>query len=157
VAQAPGLNDEWFKSLISPQLNVHVVKASTYALLQHSKAALVTSGTATLETALLNVPQVVCYKGSPITYANWSTSAYNDFTFNATGIGNVSKTGFSKFGVRNPNYDVANTPPTWSSGVTSHMQCYFSDEAGTTSDPKLVVTYSLGGSAGSLLLLGIGT
>jgi lipid-A-disaccharide synthase len=69
VAQAPGLNDEWFNSLISPQLNVHVVKASTYALLQHSKAALVTSGTATLETALLNVPQVVCYKGSPITYA----------------------------------------------------------------------------------------
>ncbi|MCX6202897.1 MAG: lipid-A-disaccharide synthase [Bacteroidetes bacterium] len=69
VAQAPGLNDEWFNALIAPQLNVHVVKASTYALLQHSKAALVTSGTATLETALLNVPQVVCYKGSAITYA----------------------------------------------------------------------------------------
>ena len=43
--------------------------ANTYAILQHSKAALVTSGTATLETALLNVPEIVCYKGNPITLA----------------------------------------------------------------------------------------
>ena len=69
VAQAPGVNDQWFQSLIQPQLNVHIVKSNTYALLKHSKAALVASGTATLETALLNVPQVVCYKGSSITYA----------------------------------------------------------------------------------------
>ncbi len=69
VAQAPGINDEWFKSLINPQLNVSIVKSNTYALLQHSIAALVASGTATLETALFNVPQVVCYKGSPITFA----------------------------------------------------------------------------------------
>jgi lipid-A-disaccharide synthase len=48
---------------------VHVVVANTYAILQHSKAALVTSGTATLETALLNVPEIVCYKGNPITLA----------------------------------------------------------------------------------------
>jgi lipid-A-disaccharide synthase len=46
-----------------------VVAANTYAILQHSKAALVTSGTATLETALLNVPEIVCYKGNPITLA----------------------------------------------------------------------------------------
>jgi lipid-A-disaccharide synthase len=45
------------------------VAANTYAILQHSKAALVTSGTATLETALLNVPEIVCYKGNPITLA----------------------------------------------------------------------------------------
>ena len=69
VAQAPGVNDQWFQSLIQPQLNVHIVKSNTYALLRHSKAALVASRTATLETALLNVPQVVCYKGSSITYA----------------------------------------------------------------------------------------
>ena len=69
VAQAPGLDDDWFASLIPHQPNVHVVKASTYALLQHSQAALVTSGTATLETALLGVPEVVCYKGNSITLA----------------------------------------------------------------------------------------
>lgn len=45
-----------------------LVTDQTYALLEHSQAALVTSGTATLETALLNVPQVVCYKGSPLSY-----------------------------------------------------------------------------------------
>lgn len=67
VAQAPGLDDAWFASLIHPSNNIHIVKDNTYALLNHSKAALVTSGTATLETALLNVPEVVCYKGNPIT------------------------------------------------------------------------------------------
>lgn len=92
--------------------------------------------------------------GSPITYASWSTSAYNAFTFNATGRGNVSLTGISKFGARNANYDVANTPPTWSSGATSHMQCYFSDEAGTSSDPKLVVTYTVASaSSGNMFMV----
>ena len=67
VAQAPGLDDAWFESLIPSSHNIHIVKGNTYALLNHSKAALVTSGTATLETALLNVPEVVCYKGNPIT------------------------------------------------------------------------------------------
>ena len=67
VAQAPGLSDEWFNALIPSLPNVHIVKNNTYAILNHSKAALVTSGTATLETALLNVPEVVCYKGNNIT------------------------------------------------------------------------------------------
>lgn len=53
--------------------NVSIVFDQTYALLLHSQAALVTSGTATLETALYNVPQVVCYKAHRITYiiARW--------------------------------------------------------------------------------------
>ncbi len=73
VAQAPGLADDWFASQISNAPNVHIVKNNTYALLNHSKAAMVTSGTATLETALLNVPEVVCYKGNPVTLflAKW--------------------------------------------------------------------------------------
>ena len=69
VAQAPGIDATWFNTLIPNLPNVHVVAANTYAILQHSKAALVTSGTATLETALLNVPEIVCYKGNPITLA----------------------------------------------------------------------------------------
>ena len=67
VAQAPGLADDWFNALMPNLPNVHIVKNNTYAILNHSKAALVTSGTATLETALLNVPEVVCYKGNRIT------------------------------------------------------------------------------------------
>ena len=69
IAQAPGLDDDWFKQLVPSQNNIHIVKDNTYALLNHSKAALVTSGTATLETALLGVPEIVCYKGNPITLA----------------------------------------------------------------------------------------
>ena len=48
---------------------IEIVYGQTYNLLKHAYAALVTSGTATLETALLNVPQVVCYKGNFISYA----------------------------------------------------------------------------------------
>ncbi|MBF9253865.1 lipid-A-disaccharide synthase [Pontibacter sp. 172403-2] len=49
--------------------NIKIVYDQTYDLLAHAKAALVTSGTATLETALFGVPQVVCYKTSAISYA----------------------------------------------------------------------------------------
>ena len=68
IAQAPGLDDEWFASLVPSHKNVHIVKDNTYALLNHSVAAIVTSGTATLETALFQVPEVVCYKGGKISY-----------------------------------------------------------------------------------------
>lgn len=82
--------------------------------------------------------------GSPITYTNWTTNgSYNDFTFNATGIGNISKTGISKFGARNANHDVAASSPTWSAFSSYYLQGYFAEAAGTTSDPKLVVTYSV--------------
>src|SRR5690606_24435253 len=48
--------------------NVHLIHGETYDLLSIATAALVTSGTATLETALFEVPEVVCYKGSSISY-----------------------------------------------------------------------------------------
>jgi lipid-A-disaccharide synthase len=49
--------------------NVRLIENDAYNLLINSKAAVVTSGTATLETALLNVPQVVIYKTSAISYS----------------------------------------------------------------------------------------
>ena len=49
---------------LSEKLEVDVIIDNTYFILNSSKAAIVTSGTATLETALLNVPQLVCYKTS---------------------------------------------------------------------------------------------
>ena len=60
LAAAPGLDDDFYKKYASG-LDVKIVRNQTYRLLQHSSAALVTSGTATLETALFRVPQVVCY------------------------------------------------------------------------------------------------
>jgi len=68
VACAPGLDPSLYEALTRGYPNVSTVTGKTYALLQQSTAALVTSGTATLETALLGVPQVVCYKGSTISY-----------------------------------------------------------------------------------------
>lgn len=68
VAKAPGQPDDFYTPLLAPYPNVSSVRNDTYALLMQARAALVTSGTATLETALFGVPEVVCYKGSKISY-----------------------------------------------------------------------------------------
>ncbi len=68
VAQAPGLDDSFYTPFLAAYQNVLTVRNQTYDLLLQAKAALVTSGTATLETALFGVPEVVCYKGSSISY-----------------------------------------------------------------------------------------
>jgi len=67
IAGAPSLDKEFYQKYVDE--NVHFVSNKTYDLLRCSRAALVTSGTATLETALLNIPEVVCYRGSKISYA----------------------------------------------------------------------------------------
>ncbi|MBU6158347.1 MAG: lipid-A-disaccharide synthase [Bacteroidetes bacterium] len=68
IAKAPGIEENFYDEFIAKTSNVSYVSNQTYALLQQATAALVTSGTATLETALFGVPQVVCYKGSRISY-----------------------------------------------------------------------------------------
>ncbi|RYF89381.1 MAG: lipid-A-disaccharide synthase [Chitinophagaceae bacterium] len=68
LGKAPGLEASFYQELVAPYKNVAAVANKTYELLQHSTAALVTSGTATLETALFAVPEVVCYKGSKLSY-----------------------------------------------------------------------------------------
>ncbi len=67
VAGAPSIPAEFYKRFPGNS-GVRVVINQTYDLLSHSRAALVTSGTATLETALMEVPQVVCYKGNALSY-----------------------------------------------------------------------------------------
>ncbi len=69
LAQAPGLEDNFYTDYIKNYPNVYSIKNNTYALLANAKAAIVTSGTATLETALFAVPEVICYKGNAISYA----------------------------------------------------------------------------------------
>ena len=61
LAGAPSLEDKYYEQFVKGT-PVRMVRNKTYQLLSHSTAALVTSGTATLETALFNVPQVVCYE-----------------------------------------------------------------------------------------------
>lgn len=67
VAGAPSMPDEVYTEIIG-QTNIPLIRNETYSLLEHAHAALVTSGTATLETALFKVPQVVCYSGNKLSY-----------------------------------------------------------------------------------------
>lgn len=66
IAGAPSIDTEFYHQFLNS--HIKIISNQTYNLLRISKAALVTSGTATLETALLNVPEVVCYEGSQISY-----------------------------------------------------------------------------------------
>ncbi len=78
IAEAPSIPSEVYGDIIReakdkirspvPPVSVGRVQGQTYALLAHAGAALVTSGTATLETALFQVPEVVCYKGGKLSY-----------------------------------------------------------------------------------------
>lgn len=62
IAGAPAMTDEDYKPYLKGR-DIPVIYGQTYRLLKQSQAALVTSGTATLETAILKIPQVVCYSG----------------------------------------------------------------------------------------------
>jgi lipid-A-disaccharide synthase len=68
VAEAPGQDSAFYDEILKKYPQVGRVSNQTYSLLRHSYAACVTSGTATLETALFAVPELVCYKGSSISY-----------------------------------------------------------------------------------------
>jgi lipid-A-disaccharide synthase len=68
VAKAPGVSDDFYSPLLADYPNVSTTSNATYAVLMQAEAALVTSGTATLETALFGVPEVVCYKGNKLSY-----------------------------------------------------------------------------------------
>jgi lipid-A-disaccharide synthase len=68
VAGAPGMDPGFYAPLMAPYPNVSLLQNQTYDLLSKADAALVTSGTATLETALFGVPEVVCYKASWLSY-----------------------------------------------------------------------------------------
>ncbi len=66
IAGAPSVEEEFYAQTLSAlpdslHSRVHIIQNQTFRLLSHAEAALVTSGTATLETALFDVPQVVCY------------------------------------------------------------------------------------------------
>lgn len=67
IAQAPSLPMSSYQPYINGK-NVKVIQHATYRILKQAKAAIVTSGTATLETGLLGVPQIVCYRANVISY-----------------------------------------------------------------------------------------
>jgi len=77
-----------------------------------------------------------------IPYASWSTTGFNDFALNASGLAAISKTGVTKLGVLH-HFDFDNTSPTWASNTNaSGLWANFAETTGTTTDPKLVVTFT---------------
>lgn len=90
--------------------------------------------------ALEDYDQVGSTSFASLAMASWVTTldTYNGFALNASGLANISKTGVSKFATRNSR-DLDNSAPTG----TNQATCFLSDVAGTTSDPKLVITYEL--------------
>lgn len=106
----------------------------------------ITSGTSASDSALADADYAVANFGSTrfatdITIASWSTSAYNDFTLNASGLAAISKTGISKFAWRFSG-DIDNVDPGGGVSILTYARAASAEAAGTTTDPTLVVTYS---------------
>lgn len=72
VAGAPGIEKDYYDSFLKDYPQVEIAFGRTYELLSRATAALVTSGTATLETCCFGVPQVVCYHTSPARLTRWA-------------------------------------------------------------------------------------
>lgn len=80
---------------------------------------------------------------TPITYASWQangTAGWNDFILNSDGIATISRTGITKLGLRNANYDVAGSAPAWTSILSTYMRGYLAEDSGGRK-PRLVITY----------------
>lgn len=75
-----------------------------------------------------------------------TSTGYKDMTLNATGIGWISKTGYTLFGIRLSN-DLDNSAPS----ARNYVLMYMSEQTGTTNDPVLVVTHSAGGGGGTFV------
>lgn len=89
---------------------------------------------------------VTTFTGSPLLGTSL-VLGYNDWTFNATGIAGVALTGITALGFRGVGYDVSNVNPNtvgWSSFAQCKFVINYADAVGTSSDPKLVVTYTTG-------------
>jgi len=75
-------------------------------------------------------------------FSSWSTSSYNDFTLNASGIANISATGVSKFGTRFEADRADSLTSSWQASKNALIWNYFADQTGTANDPKLVVVHA---------------
>lgn len=82
------------------------------------------------------------YADTDVAIADMVDESYSSWSLNSTGIAAISKTGITKFGVRLSG-DVDNSEPTWSGGAISHFNVYYRENTGTSSDPKLEVTYTV--------------
>jgi hypothetical protein len=80
--------------------------------------------------------------------SGWSTTGYNDLTSESSFVSNINKTGVTYI-VLSSDRQAGNNAPV--NGANERVQCFMADEAGTSKDPKLVVTHSAGGGGGTVL------
>jgi len=79
-----------------------------------------------------------------VTYGSWPNGAYIDFPLNSTGLSAISLDGWSRFVIRNPSYDVAaSDPPRAGNTMWTKMYLDCSEAAGSDTDPKLEITYTV--------------
>ena len=80
-----------------------------------------------------------------LSWASHSTSTYSDFTINSTGLSNISKTSITKFGVKNTNYDDADSAPSHpgTTATATRLTIKGAETTATSTDPKLVVIHSV--------------
>ena len=93
-----------------------------------------------------------------IAYASVTADQYNDITLNTAGKAAVAMEGISKFSLQS-SYDITATAPSWVSLEDTYIYGYFSDQTGTSNDPKLVVNYSVPSDDGApweLAMMGVG-
>jgi len=93
----------------------------------------------------------IAYCDTPISYASWSASEWNTFTLNSEGLSAISKTGITKIGVRNVNYDVDNVAPAWSSGNPESGLYFASADDSVDTAPRLTITYPTSSMTGGNL------
>lgn len=83
-------------------------------------------------------------------YSAWDSAGLNSFALNATGLGNINKTGNTSLCTASAN-DQVSSAPSWSTTKDTSLSAASADTAGTSSDPKLTVTYTTGGGGSSLV------
>jgi hypothetical protein len=162
LADGAGHDDKWrvlsrgiFLFDTSPLPDNCTVTSAVFSLYGTAKAdpqsltpnVNVYASTPTTNTALVGGDYdslgATAYCDTPITYANWNTSGWNNFYFNATGLAAIAKTGITKLGVRNVNYDVDDSAPSWTAGAFYSLSCCFADYPAYA--PKLTVNYTVYG------------
>ena len=88
------------------------------------------------------------FSDTPIAYGSWNVTGYNDWAFNAAGIAVIKKTAgdpITKLSVREVVYEVGASTPNWVTQAETYVYAYTSED-GAGKKPKLVVTYTLGGT-----------
>lgn len=114
-----------------------------------STSAAIASNTSLATTDFDEVGQSTVPISTEIAIGSITGNAYNAFSFNSTGVSDVqNKVGSIYHAAIRIASDISRTEPTWSASKSSYARMAFAETAGTSADPKLVVTYTSGGSSG---------